>query len=468
MKNSNNKGYMLVEIILAFAITFALLYFMMDLVFKIKNKNDDLLVETIVKTDSTIIANKLMELAKNEKNQFNCNNLKIEDKSIIYIDTLGNKNILNVLNEYTTTSTIKCKNENNIISIKIPLGVKQLRDDNFDVDINYIYGPSDIIPSFGKESGITFKIFNYSGDNSQTGINDNGVYEYFTFRNDSTELPMKIPDIDKDGFGVGTLKVLKKLGNDGYPIFNCQGTPGCNNFSLGYLFGSDKNPLGNEPNGVIAYNPNNTLLQKDYTTGYYYYDNYKNAVDYDTTNNKFIVKKYKERGIYTTILDDPNIYDFLPFNYWDDTKKFGKYENEEYNYALDETDYWFGMTMVFDFYVPENGIINDKEMIFSFTGDDDVWVFIDDILMLDLGGTHGAVDGIINFATKKISSQLNWNGTLGEKYETSISKRIEEATGTADNLNENEMHTLKFFYLERGAGSSNCKIKFNIEAIKPK
>ena len=66
MKNSNNKGYMLVEIILAFAITFALLYFMMDLVFKIKNKNDDLLVETIVKTDSTIIANKLMELAKNE------------------------------------------------------------------------------------------------------------------------------------------------------------------------------------------------------------------------------------------------------------------------------------------------------------------------------------------------------------------------------------------------------------------
>ena len=65
MKKMNNKGYMLVEIILAFSITFTLLYFMMDLVLKIKNKNDDLLVETVVRTDSTIITNELTEYAKN-------------------------------------------------------------------------------------------------------------------------------------------------------------------------------------------------------------------------------------------------------------------------------------------------------------------------------------------------------------------------------------------------------------------
>ena len=59
MKKLNNKGYMLVEIILAFVIMFGLIYFLMDLVINLKNKNDDLVVDTIVKTDQTIISNKL-------------------------------------------------------------------------------------------------------------------------------------------------------------------------------------------------------------------------------------------------------------------------------------------------------------------------------------------------------------------------------------------------------------------------
>ena len=96
-KKMTNKGYMLVEIILAFAIAFALLYFVMDLVINLKNKNDDLLVKTLIRSDQTIITNELMELAISEKNSFNCSLLTIDGKAIKY-----NGKVLNIVEDYAT------------------------------------------------------------------------------------------------------------------------------------------------------------------------------------------------------------------------------------------------------------------------------------------------------------------------------------------------------------------------------
>ena len=64
------------------------------------------------------------------------------------------------------------------------------------------------------------------------------------------------------------------------------------------------------------------------------------------------------------------------------------------------------MTMGINFNVPADGKVNGKDMVFEFKGDDDVWVYIDDVLVLDIGGTHGAQSGTINFATGEI--EIEW------------------------------------------------------------
>lgn len=198
MRKLNNKGYMLVEIILAFAITFALIYFIMDLVINIKNKNDDLLVETLVKTDQTIITNKLMDYAIDEGETFNCTNLKngITDKSVSY----GGK-VINVVNEYATIdkNNVDCTNQLGKVNIKIPLNVKQISDENFNIIIDYKYEIGDMISPSCKlttsgnqitaestdgESGLVYYGWDssYSGKNSIiTTFDENaeGTYTYY-------------------------------------------------------------------------------------------------------------------------------------------------------------------------------------------------------------------------------------------------------------------------------------------------
>lgn len=141
MKKLNNKGYMLVEIILAFSICFALMYFLMDIVIKVKNKNDDLLVEATVKTDQAIITNRLMEYIINEQNGFNCN-ITSSGKLIKY-----NGNTLTVVDDRASISLntgdgFSCNNNttNKTIKITIPITVAQMSEKDFDVVINYNYG----------------------------------------------------------------------------------------------------------------------------------------------------------------------------------------------------------------------------------------------------------------------------------------------------------------------------------------
>lgn len=118
-------------------------------------------------------------------------------------------------------------------------------------------------------------------------------------------------------------------------------------------------------------------------------------------------------------------------------------------------DYGFGMRMDVEFQLTEDGTIDGSiPMEFSFSGDDDVWVFIDGKLALDLGGLHSRRGGTINFESKKVTYDDNYTPVAGEKPNTDFLTSLEAGT-----------HTLTMYYLERGGDASNCEIKFNLLVV---
>lgn len=145
-----------------------------------------------------------------------------------------------------------------------------------------------------------------------------------------------------------------------------------------------------------------------------------------------------------------------------------KKSSDEATLGYTGVNHYYGMTIETSFIQPKGGKINNnQDMVFEFSGDDDVWVFIDDVLVLDLGGIHGAVSGTINFADGTVTRTDIKGGeasgtTLKQAFENAgVSVELESTGGFADY----STHTIKFFYLERGNFDSNCMIKFNFPTI---
>lgn len=337
----------------------------------------------------------------------------------------------------------------------------------------------------GSDSGITFKMFNYTEDiNYDANQQPRVLSPYFNFRGDGGKVDgiQTADGYDEDGFTVNHATVERKL-VDGYPVLCLtrdakgnaknppENAPSQSQRSLAYLFRSG-DPC------VQAYQSKNTLLQYSADTGYYEYNSGTNAVDYDTKKNTFIVYENTERGEPTAKFGEKYA-DFLPFNYGEGTEGITT-NHVSYQYRTKEIDYWFGMTMETDFMQPKSGKIKDQDMIFQFSGDDDVWVFIDGVLVLDIGGTHGVASGSINFATGEVEAYLDWDGTNGKTdaanqvknakyYTTTIKECFEEAGKNweehAQTFEDYSTHTLQYFYLERGSSCSNCHIKFNLQTL---
>ena len=142
---------------------------------------------------------------------------------------------------------------------------------------------------------------------------------------------------------------------------------------------------------------------------------------------------------------------------------------------------FFGLHMSTEFSVPNNGqVLNPSgeynDIVYEFTGDDDVWVFIDGILIGDVGGIHSAQDLSINFATGDVKIKNHEYGNNVHEstiYEMVVAAIGEEAAqeqfrwkveedGSIRTYASGTYHTLDFFYLERGAGRSNMRIKYNL------
>ena len=278
--------------------------------------------------------------------------------------------------------------------------------------------------------------------------------------------------------GFGRLSFVKNTLVNGYPeikagTYASYGTKGdCTDESLAYLFNNDKQ------NGKAVYNDVKGLFQlKD---GYYVYDsygsdgNYGNYAVYNPTTNSFNV--YDKAGVYKgDASSETNLGQFFPFD--SASKVFDERGNslspKQIIDGSTNLNHHFGMSMTTEFVQPAGGKTTDnKDMVFEFSGDDDVWVYIDGVLVGDLGGIHEKATLDINFANGevKVGHIDGANGAEKEIEKTNIKAKFKAAGADTSNFSGNTFcdsskHTLSFFYLERGAGASNMKLKFNLTTL---
>lgn len=225
--------------------------------------------------------------------------------------------------------------------------------------------------------------------------------------------------------------VNSRLNNSGYPVLQAAGS------NLEYLFNPSTPPSGDTRTNHTDLNG---LFREDGNgNGYVVFDSDE---EYARLNGKEFTF-YETYGI---TQPEANPVGFFPFTNPDNARRGVQPGNGYYNHH-------FGLTMDADFIMPPGGkLTNGEDMIFEFSGDDDMWVFIDGRLVLDIGGIHQRVAGSINFATGRV------------EVNEVTQKSLEEIFGSAFTPGSN--HNIKVFYLERGGIYSNLMIRMNLQFKK--
>ena len=325
-----------------------------------------------------------------------------------------------------------------------------------------------------KDKGIKINLFDYQvgSDGKETvdlskksdpglsqGINKDKVLKFVSSKGSGNQ---NININQTGGSGYLNQGMVQNTLIGGFPKLSANGDhwSGEKEQSLNYLF--DTTPSDSKS----VYENLDYLFQKD-ADGYYTY----NSDSYYA----YLKKNGTEFGSTFTAVNAGNV-GFYPFT---DPAESGnldhiKEASNEATLGSTGVNHYFGMTISAGFLQPAGGQIqtengSSQDMIFEFSGDDDVWVFIDDVLVLDLGGIHAAVSGKINFSDGNIyikdvgENSYTPDGNIKNKFRDAGKVNSQEFTNNTFANNTN--HTIKFFYLERGNSDSNCMIRFNFPTV---
>ena len=281
------------------------------------------------------------------------------------------------------------------------------------------------------------------------------------------------------------------VNNNGWPTLT--GTSGTPTDSFAKVFFNNSSLNAYDVSNDYAVN--NLFLQSEFDkNGTFYYSSFENFATLinseGKTGSSFTVYEqlgtpnkdenyFYQRGNfmpYNTL----NINDIANYNLYDDTGAPLTEGDERVNepvYGLNgNPDFHFGMYIWADFYQPQDGMVENSDgsgespMIFEFTGDDDMWVYIDGVLVLDLGGIHDAQSGSINFTDGTIEYTDTKTNQAPVWKKTTLKAQYEVAGKTGLDWDGNTFidgsnHRIQIFYMERGEGASNLKISFNLKTI---
>lgn len=365
--------------------------------------------------------------------------------SLVHFVEDANGNVTEVVNmsndgqaEVSTTDNGEIESANFETESFSTFSVVWLADDFTSVQTTGSYGVEETVDS--AKRGITINMFNYD----TAGINEGHSLKFSNGSDGGNEDYNKYRGPSDLSLGI----MQKRLGEDSYPIVD-KGKKE----SSSYLF-STKEGTGKE-----FYSDANYLFKQD-ADGYYEYDSTKNFAQFNKNTKEFTV--YKVPGSSKDPIDlqqGSKHGSFFPFNTLGDHKYWGIPQISEKS-----PDFHFGMTMSAKFIQPKDGKINGNNMVFEFSGDDDVWVYIDGVLVLDIGGIHNSVSGSIDFAEGTVKVGSN-NYTLKNLFKEAGAEKEGDFVSRKDIFKDYTVHTINFYYLERGKGDSNCKLKFNLPTV---
>lgn len=383
----------------------------------------------------------------------------------------------------TTRRTLKLLEPGTSISdmsLNIPQGTFKKKDDIFYVKSTFYDYYSDVEMEGSNRNTLSGAFDNTNGgsDKVQAKKFNEAIQEYFrntSLATSSWQAPLYFGDFYAWRDGGYSLLNFRGVNNNGTPnMVNgadgaCLGLVNSKLVDNKLMMGTDNNGLGvevpyfnkeflrgkNSLQDNIGYVFENVLFPfvKDSSTGYWEFDSYdadQTLRMKQTAEGKYFLDQVgasnQVKGYTSSVVTEKS--NFFPFN---DASESGN--AKKLNYA-------FGAKLEIPFYMTADGKVKldentSNDITFEFQGDDDVWIFIDDTLVLDIGGDHGAVKGSINFASCTAE-------TTGWRLNSSTGVR-ESGTFTTNftRLSSTEQHTLTMFYMERGIWESNMYISFN-------